>query len=154
MRKATIRSVSGGFTLIEVIIAMVLLAIASTVIITLQSTLLGAIRNAGENESALHAQQECVEEIMMIRQKWLFQDLTHSKLVDPDNNPTTPPPICDSLVRQFQNLGKDPSGILAVSVNLTNQDIDSCPEAVFCKTISIPAQGTNRIQLLIADFQL
>lgn len=143
-----------GFTLIEVIITMVLLAIVSTVIIGMQGALTNAMQSANKQESVMHAQQECAEEIMLKRQKLNFSELTYSNLMDPDNNPITPPPICENLVNYFKLSGRDASKIIAVSGDLTHQDTAGCPEGVYCKTITIPAEGENKINLFFTDFQL
>jgi len=147
----------GGVTLIEVVIAMVLLGIASTLIIMLQSTLSMIQLTARGGQSLIEARQECAEEILMVRHRNGFGALSSANgLLDPDNNPGTPPPICEAL---WNAMGKDIAATIYVTANF-NQDTRAstpgvsgafCPAGYTCKEVYIPAAGAERTFLPFSD---
>ena len=141
----------------EIVIGIIVLAIASTLIIMLQSTLSMVQLTARNTQSLIEARQACAEEILMVRQKQGFDAITSTnEMLDPDNNPITPPPICGGL---WNALGKNISATLYVSAEFNRDTRNStpgvsgafCPDGYTCKEVYIPASGSDRTFLPFND---
>ena len=149
-----------GFTLMETVIAIILLAIASTLIIMLQSTLSMVQVTARSGQSIIEARQECAEEILMIRQKgWESEEpfvaISSNKLWDPDDNPSTPPQICEAL---WNAMGKDLAATRFISEPFSvDRPLPAgvtgafCPPGYTCIEVYIPAAGRDRTFLTFND---
>ena len=144
--------------MLEIVISIIVLAVASILIIMLQSTLSVIQLTARNSQSMIEARQECAEEILMIREKLGYEGISSaSDLLDPDKSPLTPPPYCEAL---WNLMGKNISATIFVSEEFNFENKNSkpgvsgafCPTVGYvCKEVYIPASGADRTFLPFND---
>ena len=131
-----------GFTLIESVIALVLLAIASVAIVSLQGSIFSGQSDNKNLEVGVQLMQECAEQILAKRHKTSGTQSTADYLL-----------VANSLCTGLGNFG----GFGAPSVTLkdaSNATVTTCASATCTATISISNGATTltAITLRLANY--
>jgi type II secretory pathway pseudopilin PulG len=127
--------VSGGFSLIEAAVAIVVLGIAATIIISLQGNIFSGVNAEKNLQASSLTQQRCAETLMGLRKSKGYASATES--------------ACSGMTT--------PTGAaLSVSVlNLTGSDSNSaCPLGQVCRRFEISAPGAQPLILQLHEYDL
>ncbi|WP_158236108.1 prepilin-type N-terminal cleavage/methylation domain-containing protein [Limnohabitans sp. JirII-31] len=124
MMKNTTRRSQRGFTLIEMVVSMLVLGIAATAIITLNSNLFYRLTDVRDLQTGTQLLQACAEKVMATRRRSGFSAVFE----------------CDEM-SNFD--GFDVPKISTQTVTGTSAITDSCPVNVQCKQVVITVKKNN-----------
>jgi Tfp pilus assembly protein PilV len=127
--------VSGGFSLIEAAVAIVVLGVAATIIMSLQGNIFSGVDAEKNLQASSLTQQRCAETLMGIRKSKGYASAIGN--------------ICNGMTT--------PTGAaLSVSVlNLTGSDSTSaCPLGQVCRRFEIAAPGVQPLILQLHEYDL
>jgi prepilin-type N-terminal cleavage/methylation domain-containing protein len=126
---------SGGFSLIEAAVAIVVLGIAATIITSLQGNIFSGVDAEKNLQASSLTQQRCAETLMGLRKSKGYAGATGN--------------VCSAITT--------PTGAaLSVSViNLTGSDSTSaCPLGQVCRRFEIAAPGAQPLILQLHEYDL
>jgi type II secretory pathway pseudopilin PulG len=134
---STVRPVkaSGGFSLIEAAVAIVVLGIAATIIMSLQGNIFSGVDAEKNLQASSLTQQRCAETLTGLRKSKGYVSATEN--------------ACSSMTT--------PTGaVLSVSVlNITGSDSTSaCPLGQVCRRFEIAAPGAQPLILQLHEYDL
>lgn len=132
-----------GFSLIESIIALVLLAIASASIIGLNATIFNGRSDGQAIQVGVQLMQECAEHILALRR-------AHGFTAAPLANSTAATASCNTMVLTGYAA---PTATLTIG-NSTDNGMGACPNATGsnCKLVAIQQGSLPAITLMLVNY--
>lgn len=135
---------SSGFTLVESIIVLVVLAIAAAAIVSLQGNIFYGQSDNKDLQVGVQLMQECAEQILAIRQK------------NSQNNGYSDSSLTDRTAATSNCSGMTVTGYSAAKVTITSGNssttgMAACPTSTGtnCKLVSITEGGLTPVTLML-----
>jgi prepilin-type N-terminal cleavage/methylation domain-containing protein len=127
----------GGFTLVETILVVMILAIGSVAVIRMQGNLFSQQTNVSTLQTRMQLQVECAEQVMAVRR---YRENGYDAI----DNPTFTTNTCGGITAL--------SGSTVASVSTSDYTGAACPVSGNCKRVDITQDGLPAVTLILVDY--